>query len=166
MVRAVRANFPVELHVWIRLSVTDWIEHSSETPTGGLSVEDSIAFARLLKGEGIDLIDCSSGGNDPRQQIPIGAGYQVAFADRIRHEAGIPTGAVGMITAPEQADQIIRTGQADVVLLAREMLRDPYWPLHAAETLHKSGVWPVQYERAAHGKVERREPLTEPGKKA
>lgn len=167
MVRAVRANFPAELPVWIRLSVTDWVEPSSETPTGGLTVEDSIAFARLLKTEGIDLVDCSSGGNDPRQQIPLGAGYQVAFADRIRREAGIPTGAVGMITAPEQADQIIRTGQADVVLLAREMLRDPYWPLHAAETLHKPGVWPVQYERAAHGKVERREPLPEfIGKKA
>ena len=159
VVRAVRNNFPAELPVWVRLSVTDWVEPSSETPTGGLSVEDSIAFARLLKAEGIDLIDCSSGGNDPRQQIPVGAGYQVAFADRIRHDVGIPTGAVGMISAPEQADQIIRTGQADVVLLAREMLRDPYWPLHAAETLHKPGVWPVQYERAAHGKVERREPL-------
>ena len=145
----------------MRLSVTDWVEPSGETPTGGLTVEDSIAFARLLKAEGIDLVDCSSGGNDPRQQIPVGAGYQVAFADRIRREADIPTGAVGMITAPEQADQIIRTGQADVVLLARKTLRDPYWPLHAAETLHKPGVWPVQYERAAHGKVERREPLPE-----
>jgi len=166
VVRAVRATFPSELPVWVRLSVTDWVEASSEVPTGGLSVEDSVAFARLLKEEGIDLIDCSSGGNDPRQQIPVGAGYQVAFADRIRREAGIPTGAVGMITAPEQADQIIRTGQADVVLLAREMLRDPYWPLRAAETLHKPAVWPVQYERAAHGKVERRAPLPEPGKKA
>ncbi|WP_041586786.1 NADH:flavin oxidoreductase/NADH oxidase [Terriglobus saanensis] len=159
IVRTVRANFPAELPVWVRLSVTDWIDPSKNIPTGGLTVEDSIAFARLLKAEGIDLVDCSSGGNDPRQQIPIGAGYQVAFADRIRREAGIPTGAVGMITAPEQADQIVRTGQADVVLLARELLRDPYWPLHAAEALHKPASWPVQYERAAHGKVERREPL-------
>jgi 2,4-dienoyl-CoA reductase-like NADH-dependent reductase (Old Yellow Enzyme family) len=166
VVRAVRNNFPAELPVWIRLSVTDWVEPSSETPAGGLSVEDSIAFAMLLKAEGIDLIDCSSGGNDPRQQIPVGAGYQVAFADRIRHDVGIPTGAVGMISAPEQADQIIRTGQADVVLLAREMLRDPYWPLHATEALHRPGVWPVQYERAAHGKVERREPLPAFDKKA
>ncbi|HZC44207.1 MAG TPA: NADH:flavin oxidoreductase/NADH oxidase [Acidobacteriaceae bacterium] len=159
VVRAVRANFPAELPVWMRLSVTDWVEPSHETPNGGLSIEDSIAFARLLKVEGIDLVDCSSGGNDPRQQIPVGPGYQVAFAERIRREAGIPSGAVGIITAPEQADQIIRTGQADVVSLAREMLRDPYWPLRAAEILHKPGVWPVQYERAAHGKVEHREPL-------
>jgi 2,4-dienoyl-CoA reductase-like NADH-dependent reductase (Old Yellow Enzyme family) len=161
VVRAVRANFPAELPVWTRLSVTDWVERSNEISAGGLTVEDSIAFARLLKAEGIDLVDCSSGGNDPRQQIPVGPGYQVSFAERIRREAGVPTGAVGMITAPEQADQIVRTGQADVVSLAREMLRDPYWPLHAAEVLHKPGVWPVQYERAAHGKVERREPLPE-----
>jgi 2,4-dienoyl-CoA reductase-like NADH-dependent reductase (Old Yellow Enzyme family) len=159
VVRAVRASFPAELPVWVRISVTDWVYPSVDTPAGGLTVEDSIAFARLLKAEGIDLVDCSSGGNDPRQQIPVGAGYQVAFADRIRREVGIPTGAVGMITAPEQADQIIRTGQADVVLLARELLRDPYWPLHAAEALHKPGKWPVQYERAGGGKVERREPL-------
>ena len=165
VVRAVRTNFPAELPVWVRLSVTDWVESSSDIPTGGLSVDDSVAFARLLREEGIDLVDCSSGGNDPRQQIPVGAGYQVAFAERIRREVGIPTGAVGMITAPEQADQIIRTGQADVVLLARELLRHPYWPLHAAEALHKPGVWPVQYERAARGKVERRAPLPLLGKK-
>jgi len=166
VVRAVRASFPAELPVWVRLSVTDWVEPSSEEPAGGLSVEDSIAFSRLLREEGIDLVDCSSGGNDLRQQIPVGAGYQVAFADRIRREAGIATGAVGMITAPEQADQIIRTGQADVVLLARELLRNPYWPLQAAEALHKPGVWPVQYERAARGKVERRAPLAKPVKQA
>ncbi len=166
VVRAVRDNFPVDLPVWMRLSVTDWVDPSHEIPAGGLTIEDSIGFARILKTEGIDLIDCSSGGNHPRQQIPVGPGYQVAFAERVRREGGIATGAVGMITAPEQADQIIRTGQADVVSLAREMLRDPYWPLHAAETLHQPGVWPVQYERAAHGKVERREPLPEPaGKK-
>ena len=159
VVRAVRANFPDELPLWVRLSATDWVEPASGTQPGGITIEDSIAFARLLRAEGIDLVDCSSGGNDPRQQIPVGPGYQVAFADRIRRDADIPTGAVGMITAPEQADQIIRTGQADVVLLAREMLRDPYWPLHAAEVLHKPGRWPVQYERAARGKVERREPL-------
>jgi len=157
--RAVRANFPAELPVWARLSITDWVEASDETPGGGLTAEDSVAFAKLLKDEGIDLIDCSSGGNDPRQRIPVGAGYQVVFADRVRRETGIATGAVGMITAPEQADQIIRTGQADVVLLAREMLRNPYWPLQAAEVLHQAGSWPVQYERAAGGKVERREPL-------
>jgi len=152
VVRAVRANFPTNLPVWVRISVTDWVED-------GLSVEDSIAFCKLLKAEGIDLIDCSSGGNDHRQKIPIGAGYQVAFADRVRREVGIPTGAVGMITEPAQADTIIRTGQADVVLLARELLYNPYWPLHAAQTLHQPGSWPKQYERAAKGKVERRKPL-------
>jgi len=161
VVRAVRATFPAELPVWMRLSVTDWVEPSNEIPAGGLTVVDSIAFARILKAEGIDLVDCSSGGNHPRQQIPVGPGYQVALAERVRREVGIPTAAVGMITAPEQADQIIRTGQADVVSLAREMLRDPYWPLHAAEVVHKPGVWPVQYERAAHGKAERRAPLPE-----
>jgi 2,4-dienoyl-CoA reductase-like NADH-dependent reductase (Old Yellow Enzyme family) len=152
IVRAVRANFPAELPVWVRLSITDWVE-------GGLTVEDSIAYIKLLKAEGIDLIDCSSGGLDHSQQIPVGAGYQVAFAERVRREVGIATGAVGMITEPAQADTIIRTGQADVVLLARELLRNPYWPLHAAETLHQTGVWPKQYERAAHGKIERRQPL-------
>jgi 2,4-dienoyl-CoA reductase-like NADH-dependent reductase (Old Yellow Enzyme family) len=159
VIRAVRANFSAQLPVWMRLSISDWVEPSDEFPSRGLTVEDSIAFARLLKAEGIDLVDCSSGGNHPRQQIPVGPGYQVEFAERVRREAGIPTCAVGMITSPEQADQIIRTGQADVVSLAREMLRDPYWPLHAAEILRKPGVWPVQYERAARGKVERREPL-------
>ena len=159
IIRAVRANFALELPLWVRLSVTDWVDPSAEVPTGGLTVDDSVAFAKLVKAEDVDLIDCSSGGNDPRQQIPIGAGYQVAFAERIRREADIKTGAVGMISAPEQADQIVRTGQADFFLLARELLRDPYWPLHAAEALHRPGLWPVQYERAAQGKVERRQPL-------
>ena len=152
VVRAVRATFPSELPVWVRLSVTDWAE-------GGLSVEDAVEFARLVKAEGIDLIDVSSGGNDPRQQIPVGPGSQVAFAERIRHEVGIATGAVGMITGPAQADQIIRTGQADLVLLARELLRDPYWPIHAADALHHPASWPKQYERGALGKVERRQAL-------
>lgn len=152
IIRAVRSNFPEELPVWVRLSVTDWVE-------GGLSVDDAIEFARLVKAEGIDLIDVSSGGNDPRQQIPVGPGYQVAFAERIRHEVGIATGAVGMITGPAQADQIIRTGQADLVLLARELLRDPYWPIHAADALHHPASWPKQYERGALGKVERRQAL-------
>jgi len=159
VIRAVRDTFPAELPVWVRLSVTDWVDPSIEAPNGGLTVDDSVAIARLIKALGVDLVDCSSGGNDPRQQIPVGAGYQVAFAERIRREADIETGAVGMITAPEQADQLVRTGQADFVLLAREMLRDPYWPMHAAEALHKPESWPVQYERAAHGKVERRQPL-------
>jgi 2,4-dienoyl-CoA reductase-like NADH-dependent reductase (Old Yellow Enzyme family) len=166
VVRAVRAAFPAHLPVWVRVSASDWVEPSPEIPSGGLTIEDSVAFAKLFKAEGVDLIDSSSGGNDPRQQISVGAGYQVEFASRIRNEAHIATGAVGMITAPEQADQIIRTGQADVVLLARELLRNPYWPLHAAEVLHKPGSWPVQYERAARGKVERRQPLPEFQEKA
>ena len=158
IVRAVRTNFPAELPVWVRLSCTDWVDATADTPAG-LTIEDTLEYAKLLKAEGIDLIDCSSGGADPRQKIPVGAGYQVAFAAQIRREVGIATGAVGMITEATQADQIIRTGQADVVLLARELLYNPYWPLHAAQTLHKPGSWPKQYERAAKGKVERRNPL-------
>ena len=153
IVRAVRANFPEHLPVWVRLSVTDWVD-------GGLSFDDILEFCKLLKSEKIDLVDVSSGGNDPRQQIPVGPGYQVAFAERIRRETGIPTGAVGMITEPAQADQIVRSGQADVVLLARELLRDPYWPLRAAYALHQPATWPLQYERAAPGKAIRRKPLS------
>ena len=153
IIRTVRQNFPANLPVWVRLSVTDWVD-------GGLTEDEAITFAHLLKAEDIDLIDCSSGGNSPLQQIPIGPGYQVAFADRIRRETNIPTGAVGMITSPEQADQIIRTHQADIVLLARELLRDPYWPLHAAATLHQSPSYPLQYERASPTKPTRRQPLT------
>jgi 2,4-dienoyl-CoA reductase-like NADH-dependent reductase (Old Yellow Enzyme family) len=152
VIRAVRAAFPDHLPVWVRVSATDWVE-------GGLTADEIVDFARLIQAEGIDLLDCSSGGNDPRQQIPIGAGYQVAFADRVRRETGLATGAVGMITDPAQADQIIRTNQADVVLLARELLREPYWALRAAEQLHQPASYPVQYERAAKGKVIRREPL-------
>jgi 2,4-dienoyl-CoA reductase-like NADH-dependent reductase (Old Yellow Enzyme family) len=152
IIRAVRSAFPAHLPVWVRVSAVDWVE-------GGLTIEDTIEFARLVKAEGIDLLDVSSGGNDPRQQIPLGPGYQVAFADRIRRETGLATGAVGMITDPAQADQIIRTHQADVVLLARELLREPYWPLRAATELHQPASYPVQYERAAQGKVRRREAL-------
>jgi len=152
IVRAVRSAFPAHLPVWVRVSATDWVE-------GGLRADEIVEFAKLLKAEQIDLVDTSSGGNTPLQQIPVGAGYQVAFAERIRREAGIATGAVGMITEPAQADQIVRTGQAEVVLLARELLREPYWPLRAAAALHQPGSWPAQYERAAQGKVQRRTPL-------
>jgi 2,4-dienoyl-CoA reductase-like NADH-dependent reductase (Old Yellow Enzyme family) len=153
IIRAVRATLPQDLPVWVRVSAVDWVE-------GGLSLEDTIEFARLVKAEGIDLLDTSSGGNDPRQQIPVGPGYQVAFAETIRRETGLATGAVGMITSPAQADQIIRTGQADAVLLARELLRDPYWPIHAAEALHLTPSYPVQYERAAAHKPNRRQPFS------
>ncbi|MDQ2924186.1 MAG: NADH:flavin oxidoreductase/NADH oxidase [Acidobacteriota bacterium] len=152
LVRAARAAWPENLPLWVRVSATDWVD-------GGLTIDESVEFAKMLKAEGVDLIDVSSGGNDPRQQIPIGPGYQVAFAERIRREAGIATGAVGMITDPAQADQILRTGQADVVLLARELLRDPYWPLRAAFELKQPGSWPKEYERAALGAVERRTAL-------
>jgi 2,4-dienoyl-CoA reductase-like NADH-dependent reductase (Old Yellow Enzyme family) len=155
IIRAVRAAFPKHLPVWVRVSATDWVD-------GGLTPDEIVAFARLVKAEGIDLLDVSSGGNDPRQQIPLGPGYQVSFADRIRRETGLATGAVGMITSPAQADQIIRTSQADVVLLARELLREPYWPLRAADELHHPASWPVQYERAARGKVQRRQPFIPP----
>jgi 2,4-dienoyl-CoA reductase-like NADH-dependent reductase (Old Yellow Enzyme family) len=149
IIRAARAAWPEDLPLWVRISATDWVD-------GGLTIDDTVEFSRLLKAEGVDLIDVSSGGNDPRQQIPIGPGYQVAFAERIRREAGIATGAVGMITGPAQADQILRSGQADVVLLAREFLREPYWPLRAAFELKHPGSWLKQYERAALGPVERR----------
>lgn len=152
IVRAVRAAFPAELPVWVRLSAVDWVE-------GGLNADEAVELARMFAATGADLIDVSTGGNDPRQQIPVGASYQVPFSDRIRREAGIATGAVGLITEPAQADSILRTGQADVVLLARELLRDPYWPLRAAQAVHQPGSWPVQYERAAAGKVERRQAL-------
>lgn len=152
IVRTARQAWPQHLPLWVRISASDWVE-------GGWSVEESIAFAQRLKAEGVDLIDVSSGGNDQRQQIPVGPGYQVHFAEQIRREAGIATGAVGMITGAAQADQILRSGQADVVLLARKLLRHPYWPLQAAEELHQTGSWPKQYERAAHGRVERRKSL-------
>ena len=141
VVAEVRRVWPERLPLFVRLSVTDWAD-------GGCTVEDSIEVARMLKPLGIDLIDCSSGGNAPRVSIPIGAGYQTAFAARIRREAEIPTGAVGMITAPQQADTIVRTGQADMVFLARELLRDPHWPLRAAKELHQTVPVPPQYERA------------------
>ena len=149
IVRAARAAWPENLPLWVRISATDWVD-------GGLTLDDTIEYARMLKAEGVDTIDVSSGGNDTRQQIPVGPGYQVAFAERIRREAGIATAAVGMITEPAQADQILRSGQADVVLLAREMLREPYWPLRAAFELKHPGSWLKQYERAALGPVERR----------
>jgi 2,4-dienoyl-CoA reductase-like NADH-dependent reductase (Old Yellow Enzyme family) len=152
IIRTARAAWPENLPLWVRVSVTDWVD-------GGLTVDDSVEFAKMLKAEGVDLVDVSSGGNDHRQQIPIGPGYQVAFAERLRREAGIATGAVGMISEPAQADQILRSGQADVVLLARELLRDPYWPLRAAAELKHAESWPIQYERAARGPVERRTAL-------
>ena len=127
----------------VRLSCTDWAP-------GGWDIEQSVELARRLKAEGVDLIDCSSGGLIPDARIPFGPGYQVPFAERIRREAGIATAAVGSITAPAQADGIVRNGRADLVLLARELLRDPNWPLRAARALGQGAALapPVQYGRA------------------
>jgi 2,4-dienoyl-CoA reductase-like NADH-dependent reductase (Old Yellow Enzyme family) len=152
VVAAVRSTWPKELPLFIRISATDWVE-------GGWTLEESITLARELKQMGVDLIDCSSGGNVPHAKIPVGPGYQTAFAERIRREARIMTGAVGMITSPEQAEHIIRTGQADAVIMAREFLRNPYWPLHAAHELEQTIAWPVQYLRAAPKGAQPREPI-------
>ncbi len=141
IVEAVRAEWPERLPLLVRLSATDWVE-------GGWSVEESVELARRLRAAGVDLVDCSSGGLVASAQVPAGPGYQAVFAERIRREAGVPTGAVGFITAPEQADHVIRSGQADLVLLAREMLRNPYWPLQASSRLGQEGPWPKQYLRA------------------
>jgi len=139
--RAVRDIWPEHLPVFVRVSASDWIE-------GGWDMEQTMDLARGLKGIGIDLIDCSSGGLLPEGAPPFGPGFQTPFATAIRRELNIPTGAVGFITDPVQAEQIVATGLADAVLLAREMLRDPYWPLHAAKALGADISWPVQYERA------------------
>jgi 2,4-dienoyl-CoA reductase-like NADH-dependent reductase (Old Yellow Enzyme family) len=141
-VEAMRDVLPERCPLFVRISATDWVE-------GGWDIDQSVELARLLLSLGVDLIDCSSGGNLEKAEIPIGPGYQTPFAERIRREADIATAAVGMITAPAQADQIIRNDQADLVVLAREMLRDPYWPLHAAQELEQIAPWPVQYLRAA-----------------
>jgi len=141
--RAVRKVWPENLPFTVRISCTDWAE-------GGWDIDQSVELARRLKAEGVDLIDCSSGGAVPHAKIPVGPGYQVPFAERIRREAGIATAAVGMITEAKQADAIIQSAQADLVLLAREELRDPYWPAHAAKALgHAAAVPPPkQYARA------------------
>ncbi len=139
---AVRESWPASLPLFVRLSASDWAE-------GGWTGEDSVALSKLLKARGVDLIDCSSGGAVPGVPIPVGPGYQVPLAAQVRSEAGIATGAVGMITDAAQADTIVRTGQADLVLLARELLRDPFWPHRAAAALGVAPFWPPQYERGA-----------------
>ena len=143
VVDAVRGVWPERLPLFVRISSTDWAP-------GGWDLEQSVELARRMRERGVDLVDCSSGGAVHHQQIAVGPGYQVPFAERIRRDAGVATGAVGMITEAAQADAIIREGRADVVLLARELLRDPYWPLHAADALGQVVPWPAQYLRAAH----------------
>ena len=152
IVAAVRSSWPKELPLLLRISATDWIE-------GGWDVDESVKLARQLKPIGVDLIDCSSGGNVPHATIPAGTGYQTMFSERIRREAGIMTGAVGMITSPVQAEHIIRTEQADAVIMAREFLRDPYWALRAARELDQPIAWPVQYLRAAPKGAQPRVPV-------
>jgi 2,4-dienoyl-CoA reductase-like NADH-dependent reductase (Old Yellow Enzyme family) len=138
---AVRGAWPDTLPLFMRISAVDWVEN-------GWQIEDSVELARRLGPLGVDLIDCSSGGVVPHAIVQIGPAYQTPFAERIRRETGILTGAVGMITEPHQADAIVRAGQADIILLAREFLRDPYWPLHAAKVLGVAADVPKQYGRA------------------
>jgi 2,4-dienoyl-CoA reductase-like NADH-dependent reductase (Old Yellow Enzyme family) len=148
---AVRATWPAHLPVFVRISATDWVD-------GGWDLDQSVELARRLGRCGVDLIDCSSGGSVPSAQIPLGPGYQVPFAERVRREANVATGAVGLITTARQANEIVAAGQADCVLLARELLRDPYWPLRAARELERIVPWPVQYLRAAPPASPAREP--------
>jgi len=141
VVDAVRAVWPERLPLFVRISATDWVD-------GGWTLDDSIALAQQLAGHGVDLIDCSSGGNVPQAKIPVAPGYQVPFAERIRRETGVKTGAVGLITEPQQAESILEQEQADVIIMARQLLRDPYWPLHAATALGDPVHPPIQYQRA------------------
>ena len=141
VIDGVRAEWPADKPLFVRVSASDWIE-------GGWDLDSSVKLARLLKAAGkVDLVDCSSGGISPQQKITLHPGYQVPFAAAIRAQANIATGAVGLINAPEQAEQIVASGQADVVIMARAMLNDPYWPLHAAKVLKMKLAWPPQYER-------------------
>jgi len=142
VVDAVRAEWPEHLPLFVRISATDWAE-------GGWNIDESVELARVFREHGVDLVDCSSGGMVPNVKIPVGPGYQVPFSARVRREAEIPTAAVGMITDAAQANDIVAKGEADLVFLAREMLRDPYWPVHAAAALGEEASWPAQYLRAA-----------------
>jgi 2,4-dienoyl-CoA reductase-like NADH-dependent reductase (Old Yellow Enzyme family) len=155
VVDAVRAIWPAHLPLFVRISATDWAE-------GGWTIDDSVQLSRLFRSRGVDLVDVSSGGLVPNVAIPTGPGYQVGFAARIRREAGLPTAAVGMITEPDQANAIIAQGEADLAFLAREMLRDPYWPVHAAAALGEPASWPPQYLRAAPNHSSARAPVTRP----
>jgi 2,4-dienoyl-CoA reductase-like NADH-dependent reductase (Old Yellow Enzyme family) len=141
VVRAVRAAWPSELPLLVRISATDWAE-------GGWDVDEAVRLCGLLRQEGVDLVDVSSGGAVAQQRIPVGPGYQVPFAERIRREAKVRTSAVGLVTEPAQADAVLREGRADLVLLGRVLLREPYWPLRAALELGAEGVWPRPYLRA------------------
>ena len=140
---AVRASWPEDLPLFLRLSCTDWVD-------GGLTVDDIVQVTGWVRDRGdVDLIDCSSGGNDPRQQIPIHPGYQVPFAERVKRETGMRTSAVGLLHSPDMCEEIIANGRADLIVLGRALLADPYWPLHAATKLRAENLdWPIQYERS------------------
>jgi 2,4-dienoyl-CoA reductase-like NADH-dependent reductase (Old Yellow Enzyme family) len=137
----VQQVWPAENPLFVRISATDWAE-------GGWTIEESIELAKVLADKGVDLIDCSSGGLVSYQKIPVFAGYQVQFAEAVKSGTGMLTGAVGLITEPEQAEQILQESKADLIFLARELLRDPYFPLHAAKALNEDIKWPDQYDRA------------------
>jgi 2,4-dienoyl-CoA reductase-like NADH-dependent reductase (Old Yellow Enzyme family) len=141
IIRAVKTEWPDNLPIFVRISATDWVE-------GGWTADDSVRLSYLLKTAGVDLIDCSSGGLAPGATVPVGPGYNVPFAERIRRESGILTGAVGFITEAQQANEILSKGQADLILIARQSLRDPYFALHSAHNLGEDINWPVQYSRA------------------
>lgn len=153
VVDAVREVWPQEKPLFVRISATDWAE-------GGWNLQSSITLASQLSLRNVDLIDVSSGGLVPGVKIPVGPGYQTHFSEQIRRNTGVLTGTVGMITEAAQADHILRTGQADLVLMAREFLRDPYWALHAADDLGQKIAWPVQYLRAANAGMPAREPIS------
>jgi 2,4-dienoyl-CoA reductase-like NADH-dependent reductase (Old Yellow Enzyme family) len=146
VVRAVRAVWPERQPLFVRVSATDWLD--ADPTVSSWTLEQTVALARLLKDAGVDALDCSSGGIAPGITIPAGTGYQVSFAATVRRETGLRTIAVGLITAPAQAEQIVRSGQADLVALGRALLRQPHWPLRAAHELHREIAWPPQYERA------------------
>jgi len=140
-VDAVRAVWPAAKPLFVRVSAHDWVE-------GGLTLDDTVVIARVLREYGVDLVHCSGGGMAGARPPASGPGYMIPFAERVRQEANVPTAAVGLITAPELADSIIRNGQADLVALGRKLLRHPHWPLNAARSLGHDVAWPKQYERA------------------
>lgn len=146
VVRAVRKVWPASKPLFLRLSSSDWVE-------GGTTIEDTVRLAKLVKAEGVDLVDCSSGGQSPLQKIGIGPLYQLPFAEQVRREADLLTGAVGLIVEPLQAEEIIFHKRADLVFIGRELLRDPFWVLHAAKELKHDIHWPVQYEWAVNRPV-------------
>jgi len=155
VVAAVRAEWPPHLPLFVRISATDWVE-------GGWDIEEALQLARLFREHRVDLVDVSSGGLVPNAKVPSGPGYQVEFAARVRQEALIPTAAVGLITDPNQANDVIARGDADLVLLGREFLYDPYWPIHAAARLDEPASWPPQYLRAAPPHSPQRAAVTRP----